>query len=1264
MACGPKCMAFMMLMSIWGIIFLSILGGLYYNQSVGLFEDLPDEDKKACNVADWDCRKKEFVKLYQQNAYNCWVAAGGNASAHAAHLSMSAMQVPGLHQLASFAHRMYDVLVGGVWVPSAIASHFKNTDQAPFSYTKPNLKFQSQKSEEKKKENEQQEEPRTEEATMEQKASPPLLITERGMAQPVHLQYNSPMPIYSKEAAEEQYQQQIGEGTSPIPLPLGDKHFDPEKSATLKFIKEGNEGHFGEHFFEQIANAEAPRVFHKEEPEWARYARAKSERARSRTPADPSQHQTPATTPTQTRQHERPRADSPHEFIEKTRTYTNTVQPRWGPAYYQTQSHSLRRGHSEPREIHPGYECGGLDYTKGLHFPPASNEYYEVRSRRAQHDQHRPRSGYELGGVSYARGYVSPGPYHGHGPDPPRLRPKYSADPRSPCNSYYAPNVDEVDANLLVGDTISNQKISHEVRHVNQNEFGTSFAPPTGFKRDHMYVKRSPAPPEPVTYSLSANKARYASANGLSSTQHQQRSHQEKVWQDYQQQNASGGKESYNQYPPLAPHYVFTTEPNWSRTVQQRRNAWERMAYDTDARVSLPASAKVPAPQPPAWHNKAARTHNVWQQAADTMSQGVTQSYIQQPQSTFETSQTSYHQSGAVPYQSQYQDEQRHSQYSSSGQEHQQSQQQQGYSSSQHTETHTTSHSVPVQQTRSAVNGGSNAELLLNTGYNANQIEYLRDHLDKYRAGPAYQAPNGQNYEQMKEASYSKSYSSSSQQQNVSQSAAPIALPAPAQNYSYSTETRTSSQTAAPASTGYQQQQQQSSYSHHSSHTNETNARAVPVVPEKSNFEESKRVYMEERRTATSTPTPRVTFKDMHLREPFPLNGMHSMSMPSLQHSEEMERFHKLFSSENARTIPVQETHRESEAKHFEKRHTSKEETRTTTIPVRPVQSAYQESSYHRSESSKQESSRAIPIQSASNAQESHAKTYISNTQAVPLAVQPTQNYSTSSYTETHSNQPPMVMHSPGGSYKSYQSSHYSKQEKTTSTTTSNQPAAAVTQTTNLPITKTTSYNYQQQSVPTAPAPVQMSQSSFTSHSEKSTTGGAPIALPAPAARSNYQASMSSHREESHREETSRPVSQLSQYSEQKHYKRNMEEKTETRTIPAATNAFHSDSSRNYSSQDVFNKKEEMNETLPPGSISNTHANTQGGYRDQQGHDVSYKRETQTAVDPGKEYALLKEEEKRVVETDLEPGVISRHVTTKYYKKKTVTDTTTTTTPQ
>ncbi|VDO57290.1 unnamed protein product [Haemonchus placei] len=37
---------------------------------------------------------------------------------------------------------MGEVLVGGVWVPSAIAQHFKDEGHAPFSYTKPNLKFQ------------------------------------------------------------------------------------------------------------------------------------------------------------------------------------------------------------------------------------------------------------------------------------------------------------------------------------------------------------------------------------------------------------------------------------------------------------------------------------------------------------------------------------------------------------------------------------------------------------------------------------------------------------------------------------------------------------------------------------------------------------------------------------------------------------------------------------------------------------------------------------------------------------------------------------------------------------------------------------------------------------------------------------------------------------------------------------------------------------------------------------------------------------------
>ncbi|VDK74901.1 unnamed protein product [Cylicostephanus goldi] len=39
------------------------------------------------------------------------------------------------------------------------------------------------------------------------------------------------------ETAEEQYRQQIGGGSTPIPMPSGDKHFDPAKSATLKLLK-------------------------------------------------------------------------------------------------------------------------------------------------------------------------------------------------------------------------------------------------------------------------------------------------------------------------------------------------------------------------------------------------------------------------------------------------------------------------------------------------------------------------------------------------------------------------------------------------------------------------------------------------------------------------------------------------------------------------------------------------------------------------------------------------------------------------------------------------------------------------------------------------------------------------------------------------------------------------------------------------------------------------------------------------------------------
>ncbi|CAI5449455.1 unnamed protein product [Caenorhabditis angaria] len=72
---GPFCTGIFLFLAIWGAIFMGVLGGLYYNNSVGLFEDLPAEDSKL-ETKDWaTVRVPAIEKLYQQNAYNCWVAA-------------------------------------------------------------------------------------------------------------------------------------------------------------------------------------------------------------------------------------------------------------------------------------------------------------------------------------------------------------------------------------------------------------------------------------------------------------------------------------------------------------------------------------------------------------------------------------------------------------------------------------------------------------------------------------------------------------------------------------------------------------------------------------------------------------------------------------------------------------------------------------------------------------------------------------------------------------------------------------------------------------------------------------------------------------------------------------------------------------------------------------------------------------------------------------------------------------------------------------
>uniref|UniRef100_A0A8R1DIC2 Uncharacterized protein n=1 Tax=Caenorhabditis japonica TaxID=281687 RepID=A0A8R1DIC2_CAEJA len=72
---GPFLTGTILFLALWGTIFMAILGGLFYNQSVGLFENLPKETKTMAGN-DWKTRMNNFDSQYQQNAYNCWIACG------------------------------------------------------------------------------------------------------------------------------------------------------------------------------------------------------------------------------------------------------------------------------------------------------------------------------------------------------------------------------------------------------------------------------------------------------------------------------------------------------------------------------------------------------------------------------------------------------------------------------------------------------------------------------------------------------------------------------------------------------------------------------------------------------------------------------------------------------------------------------------------------------------------------------------------------------------------------------------------------------------------------------------------------------------------------------------------------------------------------------------------------------------------------------------------------------------------------------------
>ncbi|VIO87690.1 conserved hypothetical protein [Brugia malayi] len=452
---------------------------------------------------------------------------------------------------------------------------------------------------------------------------------------PSNIQYNTPMPLYSREAAEEQYKQQVGAGPDHA-LGANDRHFNPEVSETLKVIRAGENDTFGQHFNELIAQAEIPHIPPSQEPYWAHAARSRSERARSITPS--------------------------------------ATKPYYAPQY-STLQHPKKR--NEERSIRRGYEFGGLDYVDRSRLSSYNSSYIyhnDNDDTRRYHNEHKTIiPGYEMGGMDFRKGEISTnGSYHGHGPEQRRLHSKFDHTllKRDEMNIEIAPNVDHVSADVLIGDTRSNQ-------HLTKNEqpdhhFGTSFGPTAGFIRQHRTVNRQEEITRPTTFSLSAkvddhlpyrrnDNNKINDSCSISPTYHHRTfqpstnftgytsqtvtnystndiignknvdidrdniSFQKIEQQQQQQQQQQSWIRSHNTVPAEryewanenAEKEMYDYEPMWTRIVNDRRNIWEKKARNTDARLQIPPSSKIPPQQPPHWYNRANQTHALWQNEAD-----------------------------------------------------------------------------------------------------------------------------------------------------------------------------------------------------------------------------------------------------------------------------------------------------------------------------------------------------------------------------------------------------------------------------------------------------------------------------------------------------------------------------------------------------------------------------------------------------------------------------------------------------------------------
>ncbi|KAI1301516.1 Ribonuclease kappa-B [Halotydeus destructor] len=66
---GPKLSLFFSILSVWGVIMLSIMGGLLSIKSVAFAEDFQQSDPEPENLT-------ELYKMYDDAAMNCWIACG------------------------------------------------------------------------------------------------------------------------------------------------------------------------------------------------------------------------------------------------------------------------------------------------------------------------------------------------------------------------------------------------------------------------------------------------------------------------------------------------------------------------------------------------------------------------------------------------------------------------------------------------------------------------------------------------------------------------------------------------------------------------------------------------------------------------------------------------------------------------------------------------------------------------------------------------------------------------------------------------------------------------------------------------------------------------------------------------------------------------------------------------------------------------------------------------------------------------------------